>query len=172
MSRILITGALGAVGTPLWKQLEDKGHQVRGCDLRHSDRKDYDRCDVAEFRQLQDLFHAHPFDYVYHAAAEFGRNNGEGWYETLWRTNAIGTKNLLRLQEKRRFRMIMFSSSEVYGDWPDLMTENVLDEHPIRQMNDYAITKWVNELQIMNSADRHGTETVRDRKSTRLNSSH
>jgi dTDP-glucose 4,6-dehydratase len=30
-------------------------------------------------------------------------------------------------------------------------------------MNDYAITKWVNEMQIMNSADRFGTETVRVR---------
>jgi dTDP-glucose 4,6-dehydratase len=163
MSRILITGALGAVGTPLWSLLESRGHEVRGCDLRHSDRRNYDRCDVGEFRQLQDLFDAHGFDYVYHAAAEFGRNNGEGWYETLWRTNAIGTKHLLRLQEKRRFRMILFSSSEVYGDWSELMTENVLADHSIRQMNDYAITKWVNELQAMNSADRHGTETVRVR---------
>ena len=30
-----------------------------------------------------------PFDYVYHCAAEFGRWNGEDFYETLWRTNAI-----------------------------------------------------------------------------------
>jgi dTDP-glucose 4,6-dehydratase len=43
------------------------------------------------------------------------------------------------------------------------MSEGVLLQHPIRQMNDYAISKWVNELQIMNSADRFGTETVRVR---------
>jgi len=163
MSKILITGALGAVGTPLWKILQERGHEVRGCDLRHSDRQDYDRCDVGDFRQLQDLFDAHSFDFVYHTAAEFGRNNGEGWYETLWRTNAIGTKHLIRIQERRRFRMIVFSSSEVYGDWPELMTENVMDEQPIKQMNDYATSKWVNELQVLNSAARHGTETVRVR---------
>jgi dTDP-glucose 4,6-dehydratase len=163
MSRILITGGLGAVGTPLWKLLESRGHDVWGCDMKHSDRAHYTRCDVGDFRQLQDLFDAHEFDYVYHAAAEFGRNNGENYYETLWRTNAIGTKHLIRLQEKRRFRMIVFSSSEVYGDWPELMTENVLDEHPIKQMNDYATSKWVNELQVLNSAARFGTETVRVR---------
>ena len=43
------------------------------------------------------------------------------------------------------------------------MTEDVLDEHPIKQMNDYAISKWVNELQVLNSAARFGTETVRVR---------
>jgi len=163
MSRILITGALGAVGTPLWKTLEERGHEVWGCDLRHSDRKRYARCDIGEYRQVEDVLGAREFDYVYHAAAEFGRNNGEGYYETLWRTNAIGTKHLIRLQEKKRFRMIVFSSSEVYGDWPELMTESVLDEHPIKQMNDYAVSKWVNELQVLNSAARFGTETVRVR---------
>jgi len=51
----------------------------------------------------------------------------------------------------------------VYGDWDEVMSEDVLTQHPIRQMNDYAISKWVNEQQIMNSADRFGTETVRVR---------
>jgi dTDP-glucose 4,6-dehydratase len=58
---------------------------------------------------------------------------------------------------------VFFSSSEVYGDYDDVMHEDVLMTRPIRQMNDYAISKWVSELQIMNSADRHGTETVRVR---------
>lgn len=163
MSRILITGALGAVGKPLWQVLEARGHEVWGLDLRHSERNRYVRCDIANQRQLESVFKSHNFDYIYHAAAEFGRNNGEDYYENLWRTNAIGTKNIIRLQEERRFRMIFFSSSEVYGDWDDVMEEDVLDKHPIHQMNDYAITKWANELQILNSAARHSTQTVRVR---------
>jgi dTDP-glucose 4,6-dehydratase len=43
------------------------------------------------------------------------------------------------------------------------MNEDVMDKVPIKQMNDYAMTKWVNELQIMNSAAMFGTETVRMR---------
>ncbi len=69
-----------------------------------------------------------PFDCVYHCAAEFGRWNGEDFYEQLWRTNAVGTKNIIRLQERLNFRLIHFSSSEVYGDWPELMVETVMDE--------------------------------------------
>ena len=41
------------------------------------------------------------FDVVYHAAAEFGRWNGEDFYESLWRTNAVGTKNVIRLEGMR-----------------------------------------------------------------------
>ena len=171
--RILITGGLGTVGSGLIGELRSRGHHVVSCDLAHqpdeigfSLRTDvetplYARCDVGEFRQLERVFEqTGPFDYVYHCAAEFGRWNGEDFYETLWRTNAIGTKNVIRLQERLKFRLIHFSSSEVYGDWPELMVESVMDEYEIKQLNDYAMTKWVNEMQIRNSAAQYGTESV------------
>jgi dTDP-glucose 4,6-dehydratase len=171
--RVLVTGGLGTVGSGLISELRQRGHHVVSCDLAHqpdeigfSLRTDvetplYARCDVSEFRQLERVFErTGPFDYVYHCAAEFGRWNGEDFYETLWRTNAIGTKNVIRLQERFKFRLIHFSSSEVYGDWPELMVERVMDEYEIKQLNDYAMTKWVNEMQIRNSAAQYGTESV------------
>lgn len=171
--RILVTGGLGTVGAGLVTELRNRGHHVVSSDLHHqpdeigfSLRTDvkvplYARCDVGDFRQLERVFErCGPFDYVYHCAAEFGRWNGEDFYETLWRTNAIGTKNIIRLQERLKFRLIHFSSSEVYGDWPDLMIETVMDEYEIKQLNDYAMTKWVNEMQIRNSGLQHGTESV------------
>jgi dTDP-glucose 4,6-dehydratase len=121
------------------------------------------RCDLAEFRQAQRVTDTIEPEFVYHLAAELGRTNGEEHYEKLWLTNAIGTKNLLRLQEQCKFRMCFSSSSEVYGDWEEAMSEDVPDQYPIRQLNDYAISKWVNEMQIVNSAARFGTETVRVR---------
>lgn len=160
---ILVTGGLGAVGAPLVQKLKDEGHEVWVCDLSHSEGPNYIRCDISEYRELEKVFEKIDFDFVYHLAAEFGRHNGEDFYERLWKSNAIGTKNMLRMQEKKKFRMIFSSSSEVYGDWPDEMDEDVMVQHPIRQMNDYAISKWVNEMQILNSADRFGTQTVRVR---------
>jgi len=121
----------------------------------------YARADVGEFRQIERVFERMgPFDYVYHCAAEFGRWNGEDFYESLWQTNAIGTKNIIRLQERLQFRLVHFSSSEVYGDWPEIMVEPVMDEYEIKQLNDYAMTKWVNEMQIRNSMAQYGTESV------------
>lgn len=171
--RILVTGGLGTVGAGLIMELRSRGHRVTSCDLAHQpdeigfcvgtdvEEPSYGRCDVAEFRQIERLLERMgPFDYVYHCAAEFGRWNGEDFYETLWRTNVIGTKNILRLQERLKFRLVHFSSSEVYGDWPKVMVENVMDEYEIKQLNDYAMTKWVNEMQIRNSATQHHTESV------------
>jgi dTDP-glucose 4,6-dehydratase len=171
--RILVTGGMGVVGSALVEQLRSKGHHVVYCDLYHNHdevgfslRTDvpdalYVRCDVGEYRQLLRLFDSMgPFDCVYHCAAEFGRWNGEDFYENLWKSNAIGAKNVIRLQEKFKFRLIHFSSSEVYGDWPDLMLESVMDEHEVKQMNDYAMTKWVNEMQVRNSAIAYQTESV------------
>lgn len=161
--KILLTGGLGTIGRSLTEELSRRGHEVWACDLVHSERSQYVRCDIREFRQLERLFSAQKFEYVYHLAAEYGRWNGEDYYENLWSTNVIGTKNLLRLQEQHRFRTILFSSAEVYGDYEGVMAESVMDTVPIKQMNDYAMTKWVNEMQALNSAAMFGTETVRVR---------
>ena len=160
---VLVTGGLGTVGSVLVLELRKRGHKVYICDLHHHHDPDYYRCDVSSFYQLQRLFDARSYDCVYHLAAEFGRWNGEQFYDTLWRTNVIGTKNLIRLQERHKFRMIFFSSSEVYGDWQEVMSEDVMGKHAVRQLNDYAISKWVGELQLMNSAAQFGTESVRVR---------
>lgn len=164
--KILITGGLGAVGAPLTALLRTKGHEVWVLDRPHHhglEGRFYIRADVGFYRQVAEVFDQQKFDVVYHLAAEFGRNNGEDFYETMWQSNAIGTKNIIRLQEKHGFRLVHFSSSEVYGDFDGLMLEKVTDEVPIKQMNDYAISKWVNEMQILNSAAKNRTETVRVR---------
>jgi dTDP-glucose 4,6-dehydratase len=133
------------------------------CDLKHDHSDQYIRCDISQYRQLSEIFKEHSFDYVYHLAAEFGRWNGEKYYEQMWTTNVIGTKHLIRLQEEHGFKMIFTSSSEVYGDYEQLMSEQIMDETEIRQINDYAISKWVNEMQILNSQAMHQTQTVRVR---------
>jgi dTDP-glucose 4,6-dehydratase len=163
MSNILVTGGLGTIGRHLINELRSRGHQVFFLDLRHYHDDKYFRCDIASFQQLERVFGSQKFDHVYHLAAEFGRWNGEDFFDTLWRTNVIGTKNMIRMQERYHFRMIFSSSSEVYGDYQGVMSEDVMDKYEIKQLNDYAMTKWVNEMQILNSAAMFGTESVRVR---------
>ncbi len=161
MAKILVTGSQGTLGRPLAAELERRGHEVWGLDLLHSGAGRFFRADVGEFRQLERVF-AEGFDFVYHLAAEFGRLNGEEYYEQLWRTNVVGTRNILEWQRRALFRLIFASSSEVYGesrqDWLD-------EELPSRQTlvhpNDYAMTKWVNEQQILNFTARYGSPVVR-----------
>ena len=165
--KILVTGGAGNIGTNLCNELRSRGYKVIACDLYNTEREDYVRCDVRSYRQLEFVFDEFgPFDYVYHLAAEYGRWNGEAYYENLWQTNNVGTKHVLRLQEKLDFNLIFFSSCEVYGDYDGLMNEDVMSENKIKdtyQMNDYAITKWAGELMCLNSTAMFGTKIVRVR---------
>src|SRR5829696_7933668 len=135
MANILVTGSQGTLGRPL----------------------------VEELRQLEQMFErVGPIDFVYHLAAEFGRINGEEFYETLWSTNVIGTRHILELQRRLGFKLIFASSSEIYGDRHEaVLHEDIPLQSSIIQHNDYATTKWVNEIQIMNFEKRYGSPVVR-----------
>lgn len=164
MSRILITGSLGTIGVPLTFELADRGHAVFGCDLAHTGReKDtYMRCDVADYRQLERVFAEYQPEFVFHLAAEFGRHNGNRHFEQVWRTNLIGTHNVLTLCEAFGTKLIFASTSEIYGECDvEWLTEDLSETIPLRQPNEYALSKWANEQQIMNFTRLHDVEAVR-----------
>lgn len=160
MSSILVTGGQGFIGTNLTNELRERGHDVHTADIKFAPEDKHHRIDVGEYRQLRTLFDEHGFDYVYNAAAEYGRWNGEDHYENLWRTNAVGTKNLLRIQRDEDFRLIQFSSAEVYGDHGGELYEEITEEQPFELMNDYAMSKRVNEMQVRNAMKKFNTEAV------------
>ena len=137
--KILVTGGGGFIGTHLVNELRQRGHEVLASDLYNTDREEYIRVDVRNYRQLAQVLEKQSFDLVYHLAAEYGRWNGEDFYENLWQTDVIGTKHVIRLQENHKSRLVFFSSAEVYGDYSGVMNEDVMVTNPIKetyQMND------------------------------------
>lgn len=169
---ILITGSLGHLGSSLTKELINRGHNVFGLDLSHSENEhaftmgfsvpqSYFRCDIGEYRQIRKVLEYTKPDIVFHAAAEFGRWNGEDFYENVWQTNVIGTKNILRIQQDLGFKLVHFSSSEIYGNYQGIMSENAPETVAMQQLNDYALSKWVNELQIRNSSTKRDCVILR-----------
>ena len=164
--RILVTGARGTLGRPLVKELRSRGHEVHLIDMLHSPAENYLRCDVRDFRQLEQAFEVEP-DLVYHLAAEFGRHNGDEFYEQCWTTNVIGTRNVIELCVRNEAKLIFSSSSEIYGELPDPHSQDYIgedfDQLPLRPTNDYAISKWANELQIMNAEQVLGLQAMRMR---------
>ena len=115
--RILVTGARGTLGRPLVSELRARGHEVHQIDMLHSPAENYLRCDVRDFRQLEQAFEVKP-DVVYHLAAEFGRHNGDEFYEQCWTTNCVGTRNVIELCVRNETRLVFSSSSEIYGELP------------------------------------------------------
>ncbi len=163
MSTILVTGSEGTLGRRLVAQLRRNGHDVYGLDIQHQSSPQYIRADVRSYVQMERAISERPYDMVFHLAAEFGRHNGEEYYETLWSTNAIGTRHILELQKKYRFKLVFTSSSEIYGEMDEALDEDITNRRPVHPRNDYAISKWVNELQIMHMVERHGLDIVRIR---------
>jgi len=155
--KILVTGDHGTLGRPLVKELKKRGHDVWGCDLSHEKDEKYFRCDISEFRQIEEVL-SKGFDLVYNLAAEFGRINGEEYYEKVWKSNVIGLRNILELQKRLKFKLVHASSSEIYGD---IKTESLKEDmSPAPQENDYAISKWVSELQCKNFIKRCGNQVM------------
>ncbi|MHB1406468.1 MAG: NAD-dependent epimerase/dehydratase family protein [Desulfitobacteriaceae bacterium] len=161
MAKILITGSKGTLGSRLAEVLQIRGHEVWEVDLQHHKEERYLRSDIGEYRQLERVFEQN-YDYVFHLAAEFGRINGEEYYDTLWKTNVIGTRHILEWQLKKGFKLVFMSSSEIYGEATEpVLAEDLPMQKTIIQHNDYALTKWVNEVQIMNFERKHQSPIVR-----------
>lgn len=165
--RVLVTGSRGTLGRPLVVALREAGYEVYGCGRSHSDADNYTRADVSYRPQLDWVFRQCRPHFVYHLAAEFGRHNGEQYYEQLWRSNVVGTRNVLECCAHHVAPMIFASSSEVYGE--GFPHDQVLHEELVNgadpqqapvHSNEYAISKFTNELQIGNFARRTGLEVL------------
>jgi len=123
------------------------------------------RADVSEHRQLKQLLGdmGNP-DVVCHLAAEFGRVNGAHYPEQLWRTNQLGTRNIIDLCLESGARLILAGSSEAYGDYltndDGSLSENLLDGKVGTFHNEYALSKWAQERQVMIAAQNDGLESV------------
>jgi dTDP-glucose 4,6-dehydratase len=122
------------------------------------------RADVAESRQVRYLFDAAQPDVVYHLAAEFGRHNGRDFPEQTWRTNCLGTRNVIDACAVFDAKLIHASSSEIYGELPtdgEPLYEGLSDERALHPANDYAITKLANEKQCRNAMGRQPIMVLR-----------
>lgn len=155
--KILITGGTGTLGKPLATELTKRGHDVWTCGRSHGEYK-HIRCDVAEARQVESVFQQVKPDVCYHFAAEFGRINGQHYPEQLWKTNCLGTRNVIESCLDHDTRLIFSSSSEAYGDLADTgrLVEYRLDKEVPRFHNEYALSKWTNEQQIQTAIKNQG----------------
>lgn len=165
--RIFITGVEGVLGSVLAKEFRHRGHEVFGCDLRHSADPDVVRADIANSRQLGKAMEKFGYDYdlIYHLAGEFGRLNGHDFYEDLWRTNLTGTHNVIEEALNLDVPMVFASSSEVYGlselyNNGEPLREEMLDNNIPQFHNSYALSKYTNERQILTAARNENLKTI------------
>lgn len=140
MSKILVTGGLGYIGSHTVVELQNEGHEVVVIDnLNNTELKVKSRiesitgkevptliADVNDAKALEQLFTENKFDGVIHFAAYKAVGESVDFPIMYYQNNVTGLINLMAAMEKHGVQNLIFSSScTVYGATEDLpVTEN------------------------------------------------
>ena len=157
MSRILLTGGAGYIGSHTAVALTERGHEVILLDnFRNAERDVPERlrrltgrtfavieADIRDSVAVTAALAAFPVDAVIHFAALKAVGESEADPLLYYDMNIVGTIRLLEAMQARGVRRIVFSSSAtVYGQ-PD--SSPILEDAPLRVSNVYGRTKLVME---------------------------
>jgi dTDP-glucose 4,6-dehydratase len=122
MPRALVTGAAGFIGSHLSEYLLDKGYSVVGMDnlitgdltnIEHLTGRDFVlvRHDVTNYINL-----AGPLDFIFHFASPASPIDYLRLPIQTLKVGSLGTHNALGLAKAKNARILLASTSEVYGD--------------------------------------------------------
>ena len=151
MSKVLITGITGFVGSHLAEFLLAKGHEVYGIARWRSKTENIDpilgsiklvNADIRDGYSLQKVFKEVQPDYCFHLAAQsFVLESWNSPLETL-STNILGTTNVLEAirLECSNCRVMVAGSSEEYG-LVHLNELPITEDTPLRPMSPYGVSK-------------------------------
>ena len=148
MSRILITGGAGFIGTNLATRLTQEGHQVIVVDDLSSGYEQFIpkgaifiKGGIESDTTLSKCFEYSP-EYVVHLAALFANQNSVDHPDKDLSVNGLGTVKVLEWSKKSHVKKVLYSSSScVYGN-KEVMSEHDIDFH---LDTPYAITKLLGE---------------------------
>jgi UDP-glucose 4-epimerase len=153
VSKILVTGGAGYIGSHACVELVERGHEVVAVDnLVNSSAEAIARVsaiagrdvelrvlDLLDRRALDDVFAAHAFDAVIHFAALKAVAESVEQPLRYYHNNVTGTVQLLEAMQEHGVRRLIFSSSAtVYGE-PARVP--VTEDMPLGPTNPYGKTK-------------------------------
>ena len=140
--RILVTGSEGNVGSVLVPYLQEKGHEVFGVDIVQRFANNYKVVDINHPLELSEVFRIFKPEVCYHLAAMVSRVTCENSPALTIQTNVTGTHNVITLCRIYDVRLMFFSTSEVYGNLKEVLSEN---NESLATNNIYGISKVIAE---------------------------
>ena len=162
----LVTGGAGFIGSHLVRRLLDEGYNVRVLDnLATGFRKNLEEVkeDIAFLEaDIRDgesvLAAAEGMDCIFHQAAMASVPRSIAEPAMTHEVNVMGTLNVLEAAKVKQVpRVVMASSSSVYGDTPTLPKSESIPPSPL---SPYASHKFANELYAYQYHLHFGIETV------------
>jgi CDP-glucose 4,6-dehydratase len=148
--RVLITGATGFIGQHLMEYFLYQGALVKGTTRKKDSGSNFVHSDILHKESLQKIFSKSHFDICYHLAGESTVEHGQLSSYKTFKTNIVGTLNILELCRKFHVnRVIIASTMHVYGNAPLPYRE----EEPARPSRPYETSKTCNDLMAQSYAD-------------------
>ncbi|MDQ2732238.1 MAG: NAD(P)-dependent oxidoreductase [Armatimonadota bacterium] len=162
MSRILVTGSQGKIGSAVTAALAQEGHEVRSFDLAASQTVPWEHIpgDVLDGVQVRRACMG--CDRVVHLAAIPVDRRGAS--DSVFHTNITGTWNVLQAaMETGVSRVVFFSSSQALGITagdrkPDYLPIN--DAHPAHPRPAYGLSKFLGEEMCSSFSAQYGLSTL------------
>lgn len=168
VSRILVTGGAGFIGSHLVETALDQGYDVRVFDdlstgslrnleaVEDNPHLEFMRGDVRRVRQIGVAFDG--VDVVVHLAALVSVPLSIKAPASTLITNTLGTLNVLDKAVRGRVRRMVYASTcAVYGEPPEVP---VREDSPLSPLSPYAASKLAGEAICDAYAATHGLETV------------
>jgi len=160
MSKVLITGVAGLLGTHLSRYLISKGHDVIGIDNLFGGYKDFVdekikfyELDLIDNKNLSVIFNNEKPDYVYHFAAYAAEGLSPFIRNFNYTNNVICSINVINECIKNDIKKIIFTSSiAVYGVGNPPFTEDQL----LSPMDPYGIAKLTVEHDLKQANSQFG----------------
>lgn len=118
MDRVLITGALGQLGTSLQKALLKKGDFVIATDIRDTTKKiecQYEKLDVLSYDELYKIVKKYEINVIYHLVAILSAKGEKNPFHS-WKINMETFQNIIDVSIKCKIKKIFWPSSiAVFG---------------------------------------------------------
>lgn len=160
--RVLVTGGAGFIGSHLVEALLARGHRVAVVDNLSTGRRenvpreaDLHAVDVCDGPRLGAVFEAFRPEVVYHLAAQTSVRRSTGDPAGDATANVVGSINVLEASVRAGVEKVIYASSggAIYGE-PERLP--VREDHPVRPLSPYGLSKYVAELYLRLYRDSHG----------------
>lgn len=171
MKRIIVTGGAGFIGSVLVKRLFDfYGHMfdqllvidkltyaANITNLGSSVNNPKFQLKIADISVIDDISNLiKDGDLIFHLAAESHVDNSISDGEAFWRTNTVGTSNILEIMKHRKgVRLLYVSTDEVYGS---IRNGSFTEESTLNPNSPYSASKAAGDLACIAYLKTHGLD--------------
>jgi len=148
MSKILVTGGAGFIGSTLVDKLINEGNEVVVIDDLSSGKKDYINPKAKHYEvdicsaKIAKIFKKEQFDYVYHLAAQIDVRKSVADPEFDNKINVLGGFNIIENCRLNNVKKIIFASTggAIYGDAEELPTTETYPTYPVSPYGIHKLT--------------------------------